>query len=48
MEIYIGHFKIQSASTAGKLWLENKIGEGMSIDETIFEAGLEEWFNKHF
>lgn len=48
MEIYIGHFKIQQSGTAGKLWLENREGEGMGCEEGLLEKGLEEWFNKNF
>ena len=48
MEVKIGNLHIQTATTTGKLWIENKEGEGMSIDEKIFAEELDNLFNKFF
>lgn len=47
-EMSIGTIHITKGHTTGTLWIENKVGEGMGVDETLLEKVLDEWFEKVF
>lgn len=45
----IGHFVlIQPGITPGKIWMENRIGEGRDVPIDRLEANLEKFFKKEF
>lgn len=52
IEVRIGNMFIREyvsdADKKRKYWIENKEGEGMSIDADFWDKELESLFNKHF